>query len=127
LPALSGAGCWDYELFVVSSQDGNIIPKVWFGTGMSVGTNYSSGSALTGDAANINPGTLWLRGQICSNKGSSSAQMATMFAQFHQGSGGFGTSGAMAQNASVAGLQIGISMSAVNNITVQSFRVWKTQ
>jgi hypothetical protein len=127
LPALPAGACWDYEAFFSSSVNAGTTPKVWFGTGMSIQSDYSAGSYLVSDTTNNSAYIWWIRGQICNNNGSRTAQTATMFPMMRQGSGGFGTFGSMSQDTTSASLQIGLSTTNANAITVQSFRVWRTQ
>jgi hypothetical protein len=134
LPALATGACWDYEIFLISGQDAYpSAVKLWFGSGQTVGADYSGGSSLASDAlftgSGNNPPAVWIRGQICNNNGLQTTQTATMFSEFAQGyvHGTYGTTGSMSQNTAATNLQLGISWSGAEGIKVQSFRVWLTQ
>ena len=134
LPALAAGACWDYEIFLTSGQSAYpVAVKVWYGSGQTVGSAYSAGSSLASDGlftgSGNNPAAVWLRGQICNNNGSQTAQTAMMFSEFAQSyvHGTYGSTGAMSQATTATNLQIGISWAGVEGINVQSFRVWLTQ
>ena len=135
LPAIPAGACYDYETFFTNpSQSANANSvKLWFGAsgGMTVGSLYSAGSSLatgiTGSGAG-NALIYWTRGQICNNNGSTTAQTASAFTLWDETGQGvqFAKAGSMAQN-TASTLQIGLSANWNVPLTVQSFRVWRTQ
>jgi hypothetical protein len=120
LPALAANKCFGYTMTFVSNQVSNITPKLWFGSGMTLGGTYTTGSSLVSDAAGVNPSPMRFSGVICNNNATTAAQTATLITEFHQGNGGYATTGSMAQAAGSTGLQIGIS---VNPVGVEIFTV----
>jgi hypothetical protein len=136
LPAIPNGACWDYEAFIVSNRNAGLTNmKVWLGPAMTVGSVYTSGSSLAAPGVNgFNPGPIWLRGQVCNNNGSQTAQTATLFANWSNNftqATGYNYSGSMSQDTSTTSLEMGVSIAtasgSVDGINVQSFRVWRTQ
>ena len=136
LPAIPNGACWDYEAFILSNRNAGLFNmKVWLGPAMTVGSVYTSGSSVAAPGVSgYNPGPIWLRGQVCNNNGSHTAQTGTIFANwsnnFSQATNYY-YSGSMSQDTSTTSLEMGVSVASnsgtVDGINVQSFRVWRTQ
>jgi hypothetical protein len=142
LPALPASACWDYEIFFITlvNMDTKSL-KVWLGSGMSVGADYSGGASLEVLSAGTTQQTAYnIRGQICNQYGSQNSQYVTSFLLAGGGTGS-GPSVTPAYNivtstpymtpwsvnTTANNLQIGFSWAGGDGIKVQSFRVWRTQ
>jgi hypothetical protein len=142
LPALPASACWSYEIFFIALINSNTTSlKLWLGSGMSVGVDYSGGASLEVLSAGTTQQTTYsIRGQICNQSGSQNSQYATSFLLAGSNSGTqpsitpayniiASTSyySPWTVNTTANNLQIGLSWAGSDAIKVQSFRVWRTQ